>query len=324
MRDSGIIATFARIDPSGFPGSGEAPAVNSAATAGTAPKIARANSERPAPTSPASPTISPARISSDAPCDAGGRQVPHRQGDGGVRGRRDLGRIGSTDGPSEHRRDERVLRLGGGRPGPDDLAVAQDRYRVGEHEDLVQEVRDEDDRTATGGEAADDLVELLDLNGREGRRRLVEDDELGLARECAQDLDLLLLGQRQCTDDRIGRNREPGADDDPVERVTQGAPSDEAEPSRLGAEEHVLCDRPLRDEGDLLGDECNAATERLAWGPEAHRLALEDQLAVIRREHSRHDLAERGLAGSVLADEGMNGADPDLERHVVKSARGAE
>ena len=188
----------------------------------------------------------------------------------------------------------------------------------------LEEVRDEDDRAAAGREAADDLVEALDLDGRERRRRLVEDDELGVARERAQDLDLLLLGQRQRADDRVRRDLEAGAGDDPLEPVEQGPPPDEAEPSRLGAEEDVLRDGPLRDERDLLGDERDARDRAPPRRPEAHRLALEDELAVVRREDAGDDLAEGGLAGSVLADEGVNGADPDLDRHVVQRARAAE
>ena len=55
----------------GLPASAAEPARISEALTGTAPKIARATSERPAPTSPASPTISPARISSETPWTPG-------------------------------------------------------------------------------------------------------------------------------------------------------------------------------------------------------------------------------------------------------------
>ncbi len=64
-------------------------------------------------------------------------------------------------------------------------------------QDLAQEVRDEDHRPAARRQPADDLVEALHLLRRERGRRLVEDDQLGVARERAQDLDLLLLRERQ-------------------------------------------------------------------------------------------------------------------------------
>ncbi len=89
--------------------------------------------------------------------------------------------------------------------------------RVGEVEDLAQEVRDEDDRLPPAAEPTDDLVEPLDLHGGQARRRLVEDDEVGVARERAQDLDLLLLGERQPTDHRPRVQVEPGSRAKPLE-----------------------------------------------------------------------------------------------------------
>ena len=71
FRDSGIRVTRALSAARGLPASAAGPARISEALTGTAPKIARATSERPAPTSPASPTISPARISSETPWTPG-------------------------------------------------------------------------------------------------------------------------------------------------------------------------------------------------------------------------------------------------------------
>ncbi len=71
FRDSGISVTCALSAARGPPASAADPARISEALTGTAPKMARASSERPAPTSPASPTISPARISSETPCTPG-------------------------------------------------------------------------------------------------------------------------------------------------------------------------------------------------------------------------------------------------------------
>src|SRR5258706_16341929 len=67
LRDSGIIVIPCRIDPAGVPGRRYIPDADSPELLGTAPKIARASSDRPAPTSPARATISPHLTSSDAP-----------------------------------------------------------------------------------------------------------------------------------------------------------------------------------------------------------------------------------------------------------------
>ncbi len=105
LRDSGIIATPAWIDAAGRPGEhGVATCDAHRRSCGLAPKIARASSDRPAPTSPASPTISPARSVSVAPWTPGADRPSDGQGDGCVRRRQPLVGVGAADGPAEHRR----------------------------------------------------------------------------------------------------------------------------------------------------------------------------------------------------------------------------
>ena len=171
---------------------------------------------------------------------------------------------------------------------------------------------------------SNDLVEAPDLTSRERGRRLVEDDQLGVPSERPEYLDLLLLGDRQRAHDGVRRDLEAGRGHDALEPLEEGAPPDESEPARFRPEEDVLRDGPLRDERDLLGDEGDPAFERLARRPEADRLALEDELSLVGRDDAGDDLAERRLAGSVLADEGVNGADPDLHRNLVQRPRAAE
>ena len=59
----------------------------------------------------------------------------------------------------------------------DVLAEAQDRDRVGDLEDVVQVVRDEDDREALLAQAPDEVEHLPRLGHAERRGRLVEDHE---------------------------------------------------------------------------------------------------------------------------------------------------
>ena len=109
----------------------------------------------------------------------------------------------------DHERGEallrRVLRVGG----PDDATVAQHGDAVGDLEHLAQLVRDEHDRLALVDEAADDAEELVDLARREHRGRLVEDEDVGLAEQRLQQLDALLLADRQVLD-RARRDRRRG------------------------------------------------------------------------------------------------------------------
>ncbi len=84
-----------------------------------------------------------------------------------------------------------------------DHAAAHDRDAVGDGQDLVELVADEDDRRARGGHAAQRLEELVDLLGREDGRGLVHDEDVGAAVEHLEDLHALLLADRELPD--LGR-----------------------------------------------------------------------------------------------------------------------
>ena len=64
-----------------------------------------------------------------------------------------------------------------GMPLADDPAAPDDRDPVGDLEDLVQLVADEDDAVALGGEPPQDGEDLLGLLRRQDGRRLVEDED---------------------------------------------------------------------------------------------------------------------------------------------------
>ena len=222
LRDSGISATPAAIEAAGRPGSATCPRRDA-----TGRRRGRAV-DRPGQLGPAGP---------DQPGQPDDLARPERQrrvrharrgqaldgeGDRCVGRRQPLVRVGPADRPAEHPGDEAVLGLVGGRvvrtTRPSRRTVTtSDRSRTSVRKcETRMTVRPRD------REAADDLVEALGLLRRQARRRLVEDDEVGLARERAQDLDLLLLGERQVADDRVrprGRSRRPR----PAGRTARGA-----------------------------------------------------------------------------------------------------
>jgi hypothetical protein len=69
--------------------------------------------------------------------------------------------------------------------GRDILAVAEHRHAVGEQEYLLQPVADIDDADAAGAQQPHDGEQPLDVALREGRRRLVHDEDAGLLRQRA-------------------------------------------------------------------------------------------------------------------------------------------
>ena len=101
------------------------------------------------------------------------------------------------DGPTDHHRDHLVASDLAHRPGVDHVPVAHHRHHVAEAEDLVELVRDVDDRDALALQVVDDLDELLHLVGREAAARLVHDDELRVEGQRLGDLDHLLVRDAQ-------------------------------------------------------------------------------------------------------------------------------
>ncbi len=100
------------------------------------------------------------------------------------------------DVTTDHQLGQVVLVRLGRDPRADDLAAPDDRDPVGDLEDLVQLVADEDDRVALVGQPTQDREDLLGLLGRQHGRRLVEDEDPGVAVERLQDLDPLLPADR--------------------------------------------------------------------------------------------------------------------------------
>ena len=73
-----------------------------------------------------------------------------------------------------------------------------------------------------------------------------------------------------------------------------------------------------RDERDLLGDHRDPVVERVARRAEAHGLAVDEQLALVGAMHAGDHLAERRLAGAVLADQAVDV--PALDRDATPSS----
>ena len=89
-------------------------------------------------------------------------------------------------------------------------------------------------------------------------------------------------------------------------------------PTQLAAEEHVLEHRQRRDETRLLIDGTDAVLPRLLRRQRSDLLAGDENVAGIGGLRAGHDLDERRLARSVLADECVDLGREDLEGDVVE------
>ena len=201
----------------------------------------------------------------------------------------------------------------------DHLAVAHDRHRVANGEDLVEHVADVDDADPARLERADGGVELDDLRGGKPAGRLVHEDHPRIERERLHDLDLLLLDGRQTAD----RGVEVEIDAVPLEQRERLAPLaprvDEAEAARrLPAEKDVVEHRHGGREIGVLVDAGDAAADHLLGIAERRRFAGDFDRAVRRRDGAGQDLDQRRLARAVGADQRAHLARHDRQVGVAQ------
>ena len=174
----------------------------------------------------------------------------------------------------------------------------------------------EDDREPLVGEAVDELEHLLGLRDAERGGRLVEDHEARVPHHRAGDGDRLPLaaGERgHRLADRANRgHREAlhrlgrlGLHDrllEPLEHVVG-----------LAAEIHVLDDVEVVAERKILVDDLDPELRRVLRPVDVHDLAVEHDVAAVRRVDAGDALDQGRLAGAVVSDEGHHLSGPDLE-----------
>src|SRR5213078_744047 len=94
-------------------------------------------------------------------------------------------------------------------------------------------------------------------------RRLVHHDQLGIAAQCAQDLDLLLVSCAQAADVGVAIQLEPDGRRELGVAPTQLTPILEASLPRLDTQEDVLRNGQRRYGGKLLRDQDDAPRGRV-------------------------------------------------------------
>ena len=204
------------------------------------------------------------------------------------------------------------------RQGLDHLAAAQHGDPVGHLGHLVQLVADEDDRLALGRQATDDREQLAGLLWGEDGGRLVEHEDVGVAVEGLEDLDPLLLTDRDVLDPGLRIDREPEPLGDLANAVVGLAEIEQClGVGRLGREDDVLRHRHHRDQHEVLMHHPHAGLDRGARRAELHRLAGDHDLALVGVVQPVEDVHQRRLAGTVLAEQRVDLALPQVEVDVV-------
>ena len=207
------------------------------------------------------------------------------------------------------------------------LPAPQDGDALGDLEDLVQLVGDEDDRLSLGLERLDDLEELARLLRREDCGRLVEDEDLGAAVERLQDLDPLLHADADRLDAGVGPDREAEPLGELADALLRLALVDERALRRLSGEDDVLRHGHHRDEHEVLVHHADPRVDRLARRVDAQRFAVQPKLALVRVVEPVEDVHQRGLAGAVLSEKCVHFALAQVEvdpvvRHHSREALG--
>ena len=211
---------------------------------------------------------------------------------------------GQRDLAADHQLGKVLLVRLGRDPLADDLAAPDDRDPVGDLEDLVELVADEDDAVAAGREATEDLEDLLGLLRREDRGRFVEDEDLGVAVEGLEDLDPLLPADRQRADLDVGVDLEA----EPLSELHDlaiglFAVEEDRVGHRLLAEDDVLGDGQDGDEHEVLMDHADPAGDRVRGAGQVDLVAVQQDRALVGLGQPVEDIHQRGLAGAVLTEE---------------------
>ena len=292
---------------------------------GARPKIASSSSERPAPTSPASPTTSPGATSSETFSNAPGRLKSRtRRTASPIVARPVVRRIEVLELAADHQRDQARAVEVGDHARRRRVPVAEDRDAVGEREELAEAVRDEDRRDALGAQPPDEPEERLDLVLGERARRLVEDQHARVDRERPRDLDhLLLVGPQPAH-----RHRRVEVEIEAGERLLRAAagraPVDEP------ARRTMRCPRKMFSAIERSGASVvSCVTVAMPWrsasvgSRKLVALPAEGDRAAVGLNLAREDLQHRRLARPVLAEQRVDLARIDRQAGAAQGVHAA-
>ena len=221
------------------------------------------------------------------------------------------------DGAAHHEGGELGL-VGGGVRGPHDPPAPDHGDAVRDGLDLAELVGDEDDRGPLVPQLAHDAHQLVGLVGGEHGGGLVEHEHLRLPRQRLDDLHALLGADGEVLDDGVGVDVEVEAGGELADRAPGGGEVEEAEGAGLVAEHDVLGDGERRHQHEVLVDHADPRAHGVAGAAEADRGVVQQDLAAVGPVQPVQHVHQRGLARSVLPQQGVDltGLDHEVDRIV--------
>ena len=197
--------------------------------------------------------------------------------------------------------------------GRDLLPTAEDGDAIGDLENLVELVADEDDGVAAGAKVAERVKKLLRLGRGQHRGRLVEDQDARVARRARGGSRPAAARRRKGP--RRGRRGSTArlnfAREQPRARLELAG----RRPHRglVPAKVDVFRDREGAHQLEVLVNHPDAGGNRVDRRGEGDRVAVDDDLTGIRPIEAGENVHERRFAGAVLAEERVDFAAPHFQ-----------
>src|SRR4029453_5294807 len=206
---------------------------------------------------------------------------------------------------------------------PDDVARAlvavlpelQHVGVVGDFQRLGGVLLDHEDRLAEPAQILDDAEDLLEDEGRQAERRLVEQDEPRLEEQRPRPLQHLLLAAKKSAGPappRLAQDRKRL-----VEPLDLGLQLGRARP-RVGPEPEVLLDGHQGKYVTSLRDVRHAATQEIGWRLVRDVLAVERHAPLPGGQEAEEWLEHRRLSGAVRPDDRDHLAGLHVEGHALQ------
>jgi hypothetical protein len=213
---------------------------------------------------------------------------------------------GVDDLAAHHHVGQVFLGGAGGRHGADYAAAAHHGDGVGDVEDFLQIVGDQDDGLALFLEQPQDFEQRRGFLRGEHGGRLVEDQDVGAAVDLLENLHALLGAHRQVVDHGQRIDVEPVAGADLAQlRFHGGALGLELE-TAFAAQHDVIEHGHVLDQHEVLVHHADAHLDCFLAGADLARLAIEQDLPAVGAVVSVQDAHQGRFAGAVLAHQAVD------------------
>ena len=214
---------------------------------------------------------------------------------------------------ADHHLGKLPAALAGGRHRADIAAPPKDGRTLGQRTDFLELVRDEQNRDTGLREPSQHVEQLVGLLRRQHRCRLVHDQQRRVLQQAADDLDALLLADRQIVD--AGMRVDADAVFGRHSAHPLGKIGDRF--ARRQGQRDVLGHGQRLEQGKMLENHADAEIARMLRAADGHRPATPFDSPRIGLQQAIDHFHEGRLAGAVLAEKRVNLALPDAEGHIV-------